>query len=88
MENKMENCKFGLNDHKPFLKDKNEHHNEHHHHHNESCSHDHDHEHEHGHSHDHSGTDKNVLNWALSNTLVIMFLEFFFGFLSNSLALI
>ncbi|MDD2291215.1 MAG: cation diffusion facilitator family transporter [Aliarcobacter sp.] len=84
----MENCKFGLNDHKPFLNDKNDHHHEHHHHHNESCSHAHDHEHEHGHSHDHRGTDKKVLKWALSITLVTMFLEFFYGFLSNSLALI
>jgi cobalt-zinc-cadmium efflux system protein len=88
MENKMENCKFGLNDHKPFLNDKNDHHHEHHHHHNESCSHAHDHEHEHGHSHDHRGTDKKVLKWALSITLITMFLEFFYGFLSNSLALI
>lgn len=84
----MENCKFGLNDHKPFLNDKNDHHHEHHHHHNESCSHAHDHEHEHGHSHDHRGTDKKVLKWALSITLITMFLEFFYGFLSNSLALI
>ena len=87
----MENCKFGLNDHKPFLKDKNNHHHEHHHHdhhHGESCSHTHNHEHEHGHSHDHRGTDKKVLKWALSITLVTMFLEFFYGFLSNSLALI
>jgi len=85
MENKMENCKFGLNDHKPFLKGKDNHH-EHHHHHGESCS--HSHEEEHGHSHDHRGTDKKVLKWALSITLVTMFLEFFYGFLSNSLALI
>ena len=88
----MENCKFGLNDHKPFLKDKNHHHHEHHHHdyhHGESCSHDdHEHEHGHSHSHDHRGTDKKVLKWALSITLVTMFLEFFYGFLSNSLALI
>ncbi len=84
----MENCKFGLNDHKPFLNDKNDHHHEHHPHHNESCSHAHDHEHEHGHSHDHRGTDKKVLKWALSITLITMFLEFFYGFLSNSLALI
>ena len=81
----MENCKFGLNDHKPFLKGKDNHH-EHHHHHGESCS--HSHEEEHGHSHDHRGTDKKVLKWALSITLVTMFLEFFYGFLSNSLALI
>lgn len=89
----MENCKFGLNEHKPFLKDKNHHHHEHNHHghhHGKSCSHNHDHSHEHGHSHshDHRGTDKKVLKWALSITLVTMFLEFFYGFLSNSLALI
>lgn len=81
----MENCKFGLNDHKPFLKGKDNHH-EHHHHHGESCS--HSHEEEHGHSHDHRGTDKKVLKWALGITLITMFLEFFYGFLSNSLALI
>lgn len=86
----MENCKFGLNEHKPFLKGKDNHHHGHHHHnhhshhHAESCSHDHEHEH----SHDHRGTDKKVLKWALSITLVTMFLEFFYGFLSNSLALI
>ncbi|MBY0541037.1 MAG: cation diffusion facilitator family transporter [Campylobacterales bacterium] len=86
----MEDCKFGLNDHKPFLKDKNNHHNhnhEHNHEHNHqsaSCSH----EDEHSHSHDHRGTDKKVLKWALSITLITMFLEFFYGFLSNSLALI
>lgn len=80
----MENCKFGLNDHKPFLKEE----SHHHHHDGENCSHHHDHEHEHGHSHDHRGTDKKVLKWALSITLITMFLEFFYGFLSNSLALI
>jgi cobalt-zinc-cadmium efflux system protein len=83
MENKMENCKFGLNDHKPFLKEES-----HHHHDEENCSHHNEHEHEHGHSHDHRGTDKKVLKWALSITLITMLLEFFYGFLSNSLALI
>ncbi|QKF76545.1 cation diffusion facilitator family transporter [Arcobacter defluvii] len=78
----MENCKFGLNDHKPFFKEE----SHHHHHDEENCS--HHHEHEHGHSHDHRGTDKKVLKWALSITLLTMFLEFFYGFLSNSLALI
>lgn len=78
----MENCKFGLNDHKPFFKEE----SHHHHHDEENCS--HHHEHEHGHSHDHRGTDKKVLKWALSITLITMFLEFFYGFLSNSLALI
>ncbi|MDY3205734.1 MAG: cation diffusion facilitator family transporter [Arcobacter sp.] len=81
----MENCKFGLNDHKPYLEQKHHHHDDH------SCSHHHHHEHEeheHGHSHDHRGTDKKVLKWALSITLITMFLEFFYGFMSNSLALI
>ena len=32
--------------------------------------------------------DKKVLKWALAITLVTMFLEFFYGFLANSLALI
>lgn len=73
----MENCKFGLNDHKPFLKDENTHHH----------NHEHNHEH-HEHSHDHRGTDKKVLKWALGITIITMFLEFFYGFLSNSLALI
>lgn len=83
----MGNCKFGLNDHKPFLKDEH-HHKEEHHHHGETCHHEHEHEHSHGHSHDHRGTDKKVLKWALIITLVTMFLEFFYGFLSNSLALV
>lgn len=64
--------------HKPNEHEKNEY----------SCGHDHEHEHNHGHSHDHRGTDKKVLKWALSITLITMFLEFFYGFLSNSLALI
>ncbi|MDY3201214.1 MAG: cation transporter, partial [Arcobacter sp.] len=68
----MENCKFGLNDHKPFFKEE----SHHHHHDEENCS--HHHEHEHGHSHDHRGTDKKVLKWALSITLITMFLEFFY----------
>lgn len=77
----MENCKFGLNDHKPFLGNK----ENQHHHHGDSCGHDHSIS---GHTHDHRGTDKKVLKWALSITLITMFLEFFYGFLSNSLALI
>lgn len=80
----MYDCKIGLNEHKPHL-EKHGHHNhsgEHHH----NCSHSHD--DEHSHSHDHRGTDKKVLKWALSITLITMFLEFFYGFLSNSLALI
>ena len=89
----MVNCKFGLNDHKPFISKK----SVHHHHHDKSNhnfiekeqyihSHDHE-EHVHNH-HEHRGTDKKVLKWALSITLITMFLEFFYGFLSNSLALI
>lgn len=89
----MANCKFGLNDHKPFISKK----SVHHHHHDKSKhnfiekeqyihSHDHE-EHVHNH-HEHRGTDKKVLKWALGITLITMFLEFFYGFLSNSLALI
>ncbi len=112
----MENCKFGLNDHKPFLGNKEkyryseshklnfihnnidsyknnkllfhkptEYETQQHHHHEHSCDHDHG---IGGHTHDHRGTDKKVLKWALSITLITMFLEFFYGFLSNSLALI
>ncbi len=88
----MENCKFGLNDHKPYLgnEEKEHHHGDKHKHHK---NHEHGHcSHEHSilesHSHDHRGTDKRVLKWALAITLVTMFLEFFYGFLSNSLALI
>ncbi len=67
----MANCKFGLNDHKPFISKK----SVHHHHHDKSKhnfiekeqyihSHDHE-EHVHNH-HEHRGTDKKVLKWALS----------------------
>jgi len=71
-------CKFGLNDHKPYISEHQHTHHEHHH----------DHEEEHSHSHDHRGLDKKVLKWALAITLVTMFLVVFYGFLSNSLALI
>lgn len=74
----MQECNFGLNDHKPFLD------NSHHHHHHD---HEHDH-HEHHHEHNHRKTDKKVLKAALAITFITMFLEFFYGFLSNSLALI
>ncbi|RXJ81337.1 cation diffusion facilitator family transporter [Arcobacter sp. F2176] len=84
----MGTCKFGLNDHKPFLDDKNHHDHEHEHHHGHNCSHSHEKEHSHDHSHDHRGTDKKVLKWALGITLITMFAEFFYGFLSNSLALV
>jgi cobalt-zinc-cadmium efflux system protein len=108
----MGNCKFGLNDHKPFLgnKEKNQHNHETHklnfkqndmssykehkfsfHKPNEDEKNGHSCGHDHGtssHTHDHRGTDKKVLKWALGITLITMFLEFFYGFLSNSLALI
>ncbi len=75
-------CNFGLNDHKPFLE------NDTHHHDNQdghSC------DHNHGtstHTHDHRGADKKVLKIALIITFITMLLEFFYGFVSNSLALI
>ncbi len=76
----MGNCDFGLSEHKPYLEDKHQH--DEHHSHGHSCS------GEHGHTHDHRKSDKKVLKWALSITMITMFLEFFYGFLSNSLALI
>ena len=76
----MGNCNFGLNEHKPFLKEEIDHHH-HEHHHGE-------HTHHHEHSHDHRGTDKKVLKIALTITFITMLAEFFYGFLSNSLALI
>lgn len=79
----MQTCRFGLNEHQPFIT--NEHH--HHHDHNHKCDHHHHHDHD-GHTHDHRGTDKKVLKIALSITLITMAVEFFYGFLSNSLALI
>jgi len=93
----MANCTFGLAEHKPFLANQeSEHHNVHkienskkqeeqvHKHiHNHSMY-----THEHTHPHDHRKTDKKVLKWALAITLITMFAEFFYGFLSNSLALI
>jgi cobalt-zinc-cadmium efflux system protein len=44
--------------------------------------------HAHHNSHDHRSTDKKVLKIALSITFITMLAEFFYGFLSNSLALI
>jgi len=82
----MNNCNFGLNEHKPFLK-KETHHHHHDHSHGESCEHHHDHG-VGGHTHDHRGTDKKVLKIALSITFITMLAEFFYGFLSHSLALI
>jgi cobalt-zinc-cadmium efflux system protein len=106
MDNRMDNCKIGLNDHRPYLNNEG-HKEDKHHHHDEHCTHSHKHEEEHthshvhehdhanehdhshhGHSHDHRGTDKKVLKWALSITAITMLLEFFYGFLSNSLALV
>jgi len=105
----MENCKFGLNDHKPFLGQAQKEHNHSDHKHNlvnnqkkdmsqkftfsakkeehshSNCGHDHG---IGGHTHDHRTTDKKVLKIALVITLITMFAEFFYGFLSNSLALI
>lgn len=83
----MMNCKFGLNDHKPYLGSKHNHneHHEHAHTHGTTCNHEHE---ASGHTHDHRGTDKKVLKWALGITLITMFLEFFYGYLSHSLALI
>jgi len=70
----MQTCIDNLTDHSHFLTK--ELHNEY------------SHSHEHGHTHDHRSTDKKVLKIALSITAVTMFVEFFYGFLSNSLALI
>lgn len=69
----MESCKIGLNEHKPFLGKEAE------------CSHDHSKD---GHAHDHRGTDKKVLKIALIITFTVMLIEFYYGFITNSLALI
>lgn len=83
----MNNCKIGLNEHKPYLKNKEENCNAHDHedHHHE---HSHDHHEEHGHSHDHRGTDKRLLKISLIITFITMIAEFVAGFMSNSLALV
>lgn len=91
MENKMYDCKIGLNGHKPNLeKDEHHHHDEEHHHeHEHTHEHEHHHhDHEHGHSHDHRGTDKKLLKIALIITFITMIAEFVAGFMSNSLALV
>lgn len=72
----MHSCHIGLNSHKPKIKKIHCHHDH---------SHGHDHEHHH---HDHRTQDKKVLKIALAITFFTMVLEFIFGFLSNSLALI
>lgn len=59
--------------------------NEHHHNHHHD---DHTHEHEHTHNHDYRNQDKKVLKLALIITFITMVLEFVYGFLGNSLALI
>lgn len=77
----MYNCKIGLNEHKPYLENKEGH--------NDAHSHDeHEHHDEHGHSHDHRGTDKRLLKIALIITFITMIAEFITGFMSNSLALV
>lgn len=81
----MQNCKFGLNEHQPYL-DAQDH--EHHRHDHSEHEHHHEHHHHEHHHHDHRGMDKKVLKWALGITVVTMVLEFVYGFLSNSLALI
>lgn len=81
----MENCKFGLSEHKPFLNKEDNHHHKHTSENHGSCS---GHHHEHSHSHNHRTADKKVLKIALLITIVTMFAEFFYGVLSNSLALI
>jgi cobalt-zinc-cadmium efflux system protein len=72
----MEKCNIGLNEHQPYIEKSNHAKN--------SCSN----SNEDGHNHDHRGIDKKVLKWALSITFVTMLVEFFYGFLTNSLALI
>jgi cobalt-zinc-cadmium efflux system protein len=75
-------CNFGLNDHKPFLKNDAHHHD---HKYGHSCEHNHT---TSTHTHDHRGADKKVLKIALIITFITMLLEFFYGFVSNSLALV
>jgi len=69
------NCSFGLNEHKPYIKNK-------------ACDHEHNHKHDHSHDHDHRSTDKKLLKIALIITFITMVAEFIAGFISNSLALI
>lgn len=67
----MYNCKFGLNEHKPFLNNHSDHDHSHKHHH------EHDH---HEHHHDHRSMDKKVLKIALTITFITMLAEFFMDF--------
>lgn len=78
-------CRFGLNDHKPYIEEHTHSHHDHDHHH--ECHHAHD-DHEHTHSHDHRSVDKRLLKIALIITFITMIAEFVAGFISNSLALI
>ena len=78
-------CRFGLNDHKPYIEEHAHSHHDHDHHH--ECHHAHD-DHEHTHSHDHRSVDKRLLKIALIITFITMIAEFVAGFISNSLALI
>lgn len=74
----MHTCKLGLNEHKPFINNK----------HNNSSSCKHEDSVEHSHTHNHRKTDKKVLKIALVITFITMLVEFFYGFMTNSLALI
>lgn len=74
----MVDCKLGLNEHRPFLK-KNEQLHSH------NCGHNHS---KGEHTHNHRGTDKRVLKISLVITFVVMLIEFYYGFMTNSLALI
>jgi cobalt-zinc-cadmium efflux system protein len=69
----MYDCNLGLNSHKPKINGM------HHHHHHDDNEH---------HHHEHRTQDKKVLKIALIITFFTMIIEFIFGFLSNSLALI
>lgn len=79
-------CVYGEISHEPKKPHHHEHHNEHHHEH----SHHHRH-HEHAHHHEHShiaGKNKKALLLSFIVTLVVMFAELIYGYLSHSLALI
>ncbi len=82
-------CNVGLCEHEPFLDDGYPHEHKHDHDHKHEHSHDHEHDHSHSHCiHEHRTGDKKVLKISLSITIFTMILEFVYGFLSNSLALI
>ncbi len=75
----MENCNLGLSEHKPYI-DKNNSSTEN----STGCSHSND----DNHNNDHRRIDKKVLKIALIITFVTMLIEFFYGVITNSLALI